>query len=468
MSSNGSTTLAVTSNGTAGSLNLDPATTGGVPVNFFDDGLGGTAVQFSTLSAASFADLKADIASAATLSAGTYEIYLTSSFVFANMDGTSDGLDSIQATNGATVVVNGQGFATSPLNFGSGAQALTVGEGPVEIVDLGGFVGVSVVGGAHLTVSSNGYAGLTTLVSGTVEDADPSGAGVNDIVFAGGGSETLQVDAAAQPSSGSAFANTISAFAGASMQYIDLAGYTFSSGLTTASVSSGMLAVTNGASVLDFALSGTPDQVLNTFDDGDGGTIVTMDSTACYVTGTSILTEAGERPVELLAVGDRLVTASGAVRPIRWIGHRAYHGRFLTGRTAMMPVCIRAGALGDGLPKRDLLVSPDHAMAIDGLLIPAAALVNGSSIVQARTVETVCYWHVELDSHDLLLAEGAAAESYLADGNRGMFHNHREAARPASPVSPSTGPCLPRVDQGPALEAIRRRLSSRSSALRAA
>jgi hypothetical protein len=181
----------------------------------------------------------------------------------------------------------------------------------------------------------------------------------------------------------------------------------------------------------------------------------------CYCTGTRILTDHGEVAVEVLAIGDIVITASGARRPIRWIGTRSYTGRFANTNPAVLPVCVRAGALADGIPARDLWVSPDHALYLDDVLIPAEQLVNGATILKAERVESVTYWHVELDSHDVLVAEGAAAESFVDDGGRAIFHNAasfralypREAA-----WSPAAVYCAPRVTDGYVLEAVRRRL----------
>ncbi len=185
---------------------------------------------------------------------------------------------------------------------------------------------------------------------------------------------------------------------------------------------------------------------------------------ACYCPGTLIATAQGERPVESLAIGDTLVTASGAHRPIRWIGRRSYAGRFLAANPAIQPIRFRAGSLGGGLPHRDLLVSPEHAMFIDGVLVPARCLVDGDAIAQERGWDRVDYVHIELDSHDVILAEGAASESFVDDGSRGMFHNAAEyralyphAGRPAARY------CAPRVEDGEALAALRARLAARTA-----
>ena len=187
----------------------------------------------------------------------------------------------------------------------------------------------------------------------------------------------------------------------------------------------------------------------------------------CYCRGTLIQTAAGEVAVEDLKIGDVLMTAAGETKAIRWIGKRGYVGRFLAGKANILPVCFKAGSLGEGLPRRDLFVSPEHAMFIDGLLVPAGLLVNGSSVTQVSDIERVDYFHVELDQHDLILAEGAASETFVDDESRMMFHNAAEYARLHPDAEPVPAVyCAPRVTDGYALEEIRRAIDLRAGLVR--
>jgi hypothetical protein len=203
--------------------------------------------------------------------------------------------------------------------------------------------------------------------------------------------------------------------------------------------------------------------VFQTGTDGTGGTDVNV---ACFCRGTLIWTERGEVAVEDLAIGDEVVILSGEARPIKWIGHRAYDGRFVTGNRAVLPIRIEAGALDEGVPTRDLLVSPEHALYIDGVLVPAGLLVNGATIRQVERIDRLEYFHIELDSHEVILAEGAPAESFVDCDNRGMFQNGAEFAAlyPDDRAAPWEF-CAPRLDEASdALPAIRAALLERAGA----
>ena len=117
-----------------------------------------------------------------------------------------------------------------------------------------------------------------------------------------------------------------------------------------------------------------------------------------------------------------------------------------------MPVRIARDALDEKSPHRDLYVSPGHALYIDGVLIQAADLVNGTSITQAvpEGVETLAYFHIAFTAHEGIFAEGAAAESLLlTDGNHEIFANFADYARlyPDDP-QPAMVPFAPTVSYG--------------------
>jgi hypothetical protein len=154
-------------------------------------------------------------------------------------------------------------------------------------------------------------------------------------------------------------------------------------------------------------------------------TVVIQDNPVCFLAGTRIATPNGEQPIESLANGDMVTLADGGQKPVKWIGRMTVNlNRF--NRRSASPILIRAGALGGGLPKRDLYTSYRHGFALDGVLVVAGLLVNGTSIVQCVDWEepTVVYYHVEVEGHELMFAEGAEAETFaeIAEG-REKFDN---------------------------------------------
>jgi hypothetical protein len=176
----------------------------------------------------------------------------------------------------------------------------------------------------------------------------------------------------------------------------------------------------------------------------------------CFCAGTMIATATGETAVEDLAIGDTVLTASGEPKPVVWIGQ----GRVLVTpgrRSPATPVRICKGALDDGVPHRDLRVTKGHSLLLDGVLIPVEFLVNHRSIVWDDRAREVDIYHVELAGHDVLLANGAPAESYRDDGNRWLFRNaDRDWDRPPQP------PCAPLLTCGPLVDAVWRRLLDRA------
>lgn len=180
-----------------------------------------------------------------------------------------------------------------------------------------------------------------------------------------------------------------------------------------------------------------------------------QDFVPCFCPGTLISTPRGAVAVEDLRIGDEILTIEGKAVAVKWVGKRRVHSLFARQCDAL-PIQISAGALGDGLPQRDLFVSPDHAMYVEGCLVQAAALVNGSTIRRvAHWTGDVQYLHIETENHDLICAEGAATETFVNTDTRKRFDNHAEyeALYPNEPGS-SEPMDLPRV-------CFRRQLPSR-------
>ena len=144
------------------------------------------------------------------------------------------------------------------------------------------------------------------------------------------------------------------------------------------------------------------------------------DHEACYTKGTLIATDKGERLIEDLVPGDLLLTISGEYVPLKWVGHRTVDCENHSKPTNAWPIRIAQGAFGNNLPKRDLYLSPLHSVYVDNIFIPVVDLVNDLTITQEPTAE-ITYYHLELPAHNVIFAEGLAAESYLDDNNRGFF-----------------------------------------------
>ena len=145
--------------------------------------------------------------------------------------------------------------------------------------------------------------------------------------------------------------------------------------------------------------------------------------TVCFHPATAIATPKGAVAVERIAIGDLVLTADGRAVPVKWLGRQTLAPMFQRVRL----VRIAAGALGAGLPLRDLVVTADHALMIDGLMVTAGALVNGTSITAETDLpERITVYHVETEDHDIILAEGAPAETFIDYTGRRAFDNYAE------------------------------------------
>ncbi|CAH0250496.1 Hint domain-containing protein [Roseomonas sp. CECT 9278] len=373
------------------------------------------------------------------------------------VDGVADRVDGI----GGSDTISGRS-ADDTLIGNEGNDSLLGGSDDDSLV--GGAGADTLVGGTDENVLDGGEDG-DLLLGGSVADTIMGGAG-NDTISAGSGDNLM---------SGGAGNDIFLDIPNNGRQYFDGTGggvdsiFVDGNYETYYSTVEGANTVNIGGQNLpyNFRISGAGfDMYFNNvngnayFEDGDIIPIV------CFGEGTMIMTPDGERAVETLRAGDLVVTAGGQgapVKPVRWVGHRSVdldsHPRPLE----VSPILVLPGALGAGVPHRPLRVSPEHGLLVDGVLVAAGLLVDGTHVIRLPARGRVTWFHVELDAHDLLVSEGAASESYLDMGNRHAFANagavamlHADfgAAPGASPEA-----CRPRVTGGAALDAARAALA---------
>ena len=142
----------------------------------------------------------------------------------------------------------------------------------------------------------------------------------------------------------------------------------------------------------------------------------------CFTPGTAIATPEGERLVETLKVGDRVITRDNGIQEIRWIGTRRLSWTELGANSHLQPVLIRKGSLGHGLPERDMLVSPQHRLLVANertqlyfdeheVLVAAKHLIDHRGIREV-SAQGVTYVHFMCDRHEVVLSNGAWTETF--------------------------------------------------------
>jgi len=383
----------------------------------------------------------------------------------------SGGLFAVVLYNQSTVTNAGTIFGT---NF---AVSATPGYADRLIVVPGATFSGTVSGGNAVTST---MASVLELAAGT-QVGSIAGLGSKYIDFA-----QVTVDAGAYWSLGGTVAPTQTlAFggAGASLTLANpgsvagtIAGFAVSDTIVLAGIT-GVTAATLGGHNLLTVSGGTGSPLTLQFDPKQSFHKSSFDFTTvgdntdlivpCFAAGTCIATPGGAVAVERLRVGDQVCLGTGGTAPVVWLGHRRVDCRRHPTPQAVLPVRVVAHAFGLGRPEADLLLSPDHAVFVDGVPIPVRCLVNDLTVRQ-ESVATVTYWHVELPEHGVLLAEGLTVESYLDTGNRSAFANGGPvvAAHPdfARAVWERLG-CAPLVLGGPMLELVRRRLLVQALAL---
>jgi hypothetical protein len=364
--------------------------------------------------------------------------------------GTISGYTGILGKYGATTVVNAGSIigVRNAVQLHSGyANLVKVDPGAVfnGTIDGGDLLGATVI--STLELASASSAGALSGLGTTVVN-------FGSIVFDTGADWFIAGNT-------SGLAGTISGFA--QDDTIEITGIT----VTGSSYSGGILTLTdNGPVVATLDLPGTfmaASQFLVT--PVNGGEDVTL---SCFRAGTRIGTTRGDVPVEQLQVGDQVVPLlGGKIEPIVWIGRRRINCMRHPNPKQVWPVRVAIDAFGSDQPHRDLFLSPDHAVFVDDVLIPIKHLINGTTITQVP-VDEVTYFHIELSRHDVVLAQGLPAESYLDAGDRANFANDGGLARLFPDFSAGMWEaygCAPLIVRGPTLDTVRRWVNARSAML---
>lgn len=345
----------------------------------------------------------------------------------------NSGSDSIEGNEGADSILGG---SDNDVISGGDADDTINGESGRDLIS--GDDGSDVLIGSTERDTLLGGAGDDTLLGGEGrdllegQDGDDSvvGGTERDTLLGGEGDDTLEGNADRDTLLGGAGDDNLTGGGGADLiEGGDDRDVIF--GATTGDVIDGGAGgddfdtlILTGSGV-DFITFDEDDAENGTVTFDDGGTARFEDIEAvvpCFTPGTMIATPRGEIPVEDLRVGDRVITRDNGIQVIRWVGARRISAAEMNDAADLRAVRIGQGALGHGLPERDMTVSPQHRVLIANddtalyfdereVLVAAKHLVGRPGIVRMGASDTV-YVHVMFDNHEVILSDGAWTESF--------------------------------------------------------
>ncbi len=349
--------------------------------------------------------------------AGTFNDTILGGLGNDTIDG-GDGNDSLLGGAGTDSILGGAG--TDYVDGGTEADYIDGGDGNDSLFGGSGTFNDTILGGLGNDTIDGGD-GNDSLLGGGGADSIIGGAG-NDIVDGGAGNDTVN---------GGAGADTLIGGTGDD-RFI---------GLTAGDVVDGSENAGDN-DVLDLAASGwtwattnilysTPDQENGTvqFLDGSGNVIGTMTFSnietviPCFTPGTLIATDCGEVPVEMLKVGDHVLTLDNGYQPLRWIGRRDLGAADLLANPKLRPILFAHGSCGRGLPLQDMRLSPQHRLLLSGhiaelvtgeaeVFAPAHHFVGLPGIVQDIGAAGASYIHLLFDRHEVIRSAGLWTESF--------------------------------------------------------
>ncbi len=367
-------------------------------------------------------------------------------------------------SNSGTITITDAGTAEITTRLGIAKNAIVNISGVYSTVQL--YAGATMTNAGKISIDHGGTLSAPSMLtpSGTISFAD----GRNNLLQITGQTITLEAQATIE--------NLVTGTT------IDFTGFPFN-GTETLRATGNTLSVTHSGTIIgSFTIANLSSKLasFSVVDDGNanffiggnaiGGVSLISSAAACFAAGTRILTARGETPIESIAPGDLVPTRlARKLRKVIWTGSRRVRPGTHPRPWDVQPVRVRAGAFGDGLPRRDLILSPDHSLFIERTrnLVPVRYLLNGASIAQEE-VDAITWHHLELDAHDAVLAEGLAAESYLDTGNRSAFGDAGLVVMHFAPDAMerwAKAGCAPLLTSGPDLVAERQRLRVIAQAL---
>jgi len=352
--------------------------------------------------------------------------------------GGSGAIGKLTVDAGAIVTVGGRSIASTGIMI----QADVIDDGTIALADGGSALSIDgdVTGTGSLLI---GQDGTLTLDGATITP---------DMVFQGSGG-TLDFAQTAVPS----VTGTIN------LELDNASWAPGGGGLGTLTLSNTGTTLASLTLAGDFS-SDTFNTVPGTGNGSPFGTRIVLDAPVlCFAADTRIQTDTGERAIQNLRAGTLVAVESGGFRPVRWIGRRRIDLARHAEPDRVRPVRVNRHAFGPNQPCRDLILSPDHAIFADGILVPARHLVNDTTVAQCTETRAVEYFHIELDTHEIVFANGLPAESLLPGSDRESFEN----AGNVMTLHPDFGRLrweaegyAPLTVTGPVFEALRARLAA--------
>lgn len=362
-------------------------------------------------------------------------------------------------------ILSGSTYNAGTITVQSGGtlESATLTGTALATANMGGTVSaVTLLSGTRLTVSSGSIGLGTTVSSGAVLRAEAN-ATVDDTTISSGA--LLQISTAAT-------SHDTDLTSGGSIELLD----TSWSDTDTISFSNNILTIDDNGTQITINLSAaddvylTRDFVLSQADTdplyaNSNDILITLSPVACFCRGTLIETEFGPMLIENIMEGTRILTPDGGMTALQWKAVRRYTPRQIILGAGLRPLLIKAHALGDSLPRRDLRVSQLHMLYIDDVFIPAAALINDRTIFIEQNGTAVDYYHLDIGPQNIIFAEGVTTESLTDDdGSRRGFDNYDQhvAALPSSADVLMTAPL---IREGEIITTLQERYARRAAIL---